>query len=187
VHLSVVEAAVVEHMAPVHEGVKLLVDAHSAVLDRKTVGRQLSMLAAASCCSKTCLAHRGFEAQSQYAVVVDDELRRLSVGLDRSRLVAVHADSGVPAQAVHEQKRSSVVHETRNAIGRLSQAEVMGVAGHYLSKSQVEICYGHLTSKDAFDPRCFVCYGLHGLLIPSLLSCYRMLGKRCLGESSLVC
>jgi len=187
VHLSVVEAAVVEHMAPVHEGVKLLVDAHSAVLDRKTVGRQLSMLAAASCCSKTCLAHRGFEAQSQYAVVVDDELRHLFVGLDHSPLDAVHADSGVPAQAVHERERSSVVHGTRNAVVRSSQAEVMGGADHCLSKSQVEIYYGHLTLKDAFDPHYFVYCGLHGFLIPSLLSCYRMLGKHCLGESSLVC
>lgn len=175
----------VAYMAPGYEEAKLLAGAHSAVLGRKTAGRQLSMLAAASCCSKACLAHRGSEAQNQYEVVVDDELRRLSVGLDHSRLVAVHTDSG--AQAAHEQERSSVVHETRNATVRLSQAEVMGVAGHCFSKSQVEIYYGHLTLKDAFDPHYFVHCGLHGLLIPSLLSCYQMLGKHCLGESSLVC
>lgn len=177
----------IEHMAPVHEGVKLLVGAHSAVLGRKNVGRQLDVLAAASCCSKAYLAHRDSEAQSLYAAVVDDELRHLSVGLDHSRLVAVHADSGVPVQGAHERERNSVVHETRNAAVRLSQAEVMGDAGHCLSKSQAEIYYGHLTLKDAFDPHCFVYYGLHGLLIPFLLSCYQMLGKHYLGESSLVC
>ena len=122
----------IEHMAPVHEGVKLLVGAHSAVFVHKNVGRQLGVLAAASCCSETYLAHHGSEAPSRYAAAVDDELRHLSVGLDHSRLVAVHADSGVHAQAAHEQGRSFVVPETRNASVRLSQAEVMGVAGHYL-------------------------------------------------------
>ena len=186
VHFFVVEAAVVEHMAPVHEGVKLLVGAHSAVLGGKTVGRQLSVLVGASC-SRACLIHRGSEAQSLYAAVVDDELRHLSVGLDHSRLVAVHVDSGNPVQAAHERERSSVVHETRNMTVRLSQAEVMEVVGRCLSTSQVGIYYGHLTLKDAFDPHCFAYYGLHGLLIPSLPSCYRMLGKRCLEVSSLVC
>lgn len=120
-------------------------------------------------------------------VAVDGEVHRWPVGLAHIRLVAAHVDSGEPVQAAHDRERSSVVHETRNAAVHLSQAVVMGVDGHCLSKSQVGIYYGHLTLKDAFVPRCFVYYGLHGLLIPCLLSCYRMLGKHCLGELLLVC
>ena len=181
------EAVAVACMAPEHEEAKQLAGAHLDVLGRKTAGRQLSVIAVASCCLKAWLAHHGSEARSQYAVVVDDGLRHLSVVLAHSRLVAVHAGSDVPVQAAHERERSSVVHETRNATVRLSQVEVMGVAGHCLSKSQAEIYYDHRTLKDVFVPRCFVYYGLHGLPIPSLLSCYRKLEKHCPGESSLVC
>lgn len=184
VHESVEEAVAVVHMAPELEEAKQHVDAHSAVLGRKTADHQL---AAASCCSKICLPHHYSEAQSRYAVGVDDELRRWSVGLVHSHLVAVHIDLGVPAQADHGQERNSVVHETRIAVVHSSQAEVMGVAGCYLSKLEVEIYYDHLTLRDVFVPRCFVYYGLHGLLRPSLLSCSRMLGTHCLGGSSLVC
>lgn len=180
-------AVAVAYMAPEHEEAKQLSGAHSAALGRKTAGRQLSVLAAASCCPKTRLAHRGSEARSQYAVGVDDELRRLPVALARSRLVAVYTDSGVPVQAAHKREQNSVVRETHNATVRSLQVEVMGVAGHCLWKSQVEIYYGHPTSKDVSVPRWFVHYGLHGPRTPSLLSCYRMLERHYLAESFLAC
>jgi hypothetical protein len=106
---------VVVHTGPEHEEAKQHADAHSVVLDHKTAGRQLNVLAAASCCSKTCLAHRYFEAQSRYAVGVDDELHRWSVVLVHSQLVAVHAELDVPAQAAHGQEQNPVVRETRIA------------------------------------------------------------------------
>ena len=174
-------------MAPELEEAKQLAGARSVVLDRKAAGHRLSVFAVASCCSKTCLVHRSLGAQSRYAVAMDGELHHWSVGLDHSRLVAVHTDSNVPVQAAHERERSSVVHKTRNATVRLSQVEVTGVAGYYLSNWQVEIYYGHLTLKDVFVPRWFVYYGLHDLPIPSLPSCYRTSGKHCLAESFLVC
>ena len=105
-------------MASELEEAKQLAGARSVVLDRKAAGRQLSVLAAASCCSKTCLVHRSLGAQSRYAVAMDGELHHWSVGLDHSRLVAVHADSGVPVQAAHDSERSFVVHETHSAAAR---------------------------------------------------------------------
>lgn len=184
VHESVVEAVAVVHMAPEPEEAKQHADAHSAVLGRKIAGHQL---AAAPCCSKKCLAHRYFGAQSQYAGAVDDELLRWSVGLVHGHRVAVCIDLGVPAQADHGQERNSVVHESRIAAVQSSQAEATGVAGCYLSKLEVEIYYDHLTLRDVFVPRCFLYYGLHGLLCPSPLSCSRMSGTHCLAGSSLVC
>lgn len=174
-------------MAPEPGEARQLAGAHSLVLDRKTAGRRLAVFAVAFCCSKTCWTHHGVEVLSQCAAVADDELHHWSVGLVHSRLVAVHTDSGVPVRVAHAWGRSSVVRETRSAAVRLQQAEAPGAAGCYRSKSEVEIYCGHRTSKGVFVPRCFACYDLHGLPLPCLLSCYRMLGRHYLAESSLVC
>jgi len=103
---------VVVSMAPEPEEGRQPAGAHSAVLGCKTVGRQSSVCAVASCCSKSCLAHHDSEAQSQYAVATDGELHHWPVDLACNHLVAVHAEPGVPVQAAHERARSSVVHET---------------------------------------------------------------------------
>lgn len=177
----------VECMAPESEEARQLAGVHSLVLDYKTSGRRLAVFAVAFCCSKTCWIHHGVEVQSQCAVVKDDELHRWFVGLFQSRLVAVHTDSGVPVRAAHAWGRSSVVRETRSTAVRLQQVEVPGAAGCYHSKSEVEIYCGHRTLKGVFGPHCFAYYGLRGLPLPCLLSCYRMLGRHCLAAPSLVC
>lgn len=120
-------------------------------------------------------------------MAVDGELHRWSVGFSHSRLVAVHTDLGVPVQGARGREQSSVVHETRSTAVHLSRAEATGVADYCLSNLEVEIYYDYLTLRDVFDPRCFVYYGLHGLLRLCLLSCSRMLEMHCLGGSSLAC
>jgi len=109
---------VVVSIAPEPEEGRQLAGARSAVLGCKTAGRQLSVLAVASCCSKTCSARHDSEAQSQHAVAMDGDLHHWAVGLARSHLFAVHTELGVPVQVAQEREQSFVVHETGNeAVG----------------------------------------------------------------------
>ena len=98
-------------------------DAHLVVLGYKTAGRQL--IAMASCCLRTGLAHRSFQAQNQYVVVTDGEEERWSFDPFHCHLVA----ASVLAPRAREWQRKFVVRVVGGAVALLQQVEVTCSAG----------------------------------------------------------
>jgi hypothetical protein len=109
---------VVACMAHSLEEARQHADARLIVLGYKTAGRQL--VAMASCCRRTGLAHRSFEAQNQYVVVTDGEEERWSFDFFHCHLVA----ASVPARTAREWQRKFVVRVVGGAVVLLQQVEV---------------------------------------------------------------